>query len=631
MATVYTGTSSRVDVEYTYSQNVANNTTTITASAYLVKTANYNTWLGTGKTFTLNIGGNKKAISWVFKYSNMTLGRQYLITSHSATFTHTSAGSLTNPSITVYCATGTAGVGTVDGSLATSIPSIPRANIPTVTGRVDTGGNITIKTNSKVNAFRHTFEYTFGKLSGRISASTWIQTSVDWTVPEEFNWQLTNGVNGTGTITMHTHTGAGGAIIGSSTVNFYISIPSSVTPRLTTTITPQDDLSGKYVEGRSKAIIGINGAGYYGSSIRSTTTTVNGVLQGTGSTTQSTNLLTKSGWNDIVTTVTDSRGRSATSTNRIYVEPYTLPTISTFSVYRSDSNGTENQSGSYMRVVAKAQVSSVGGANTERQLRVRTRVSGGTWSAYTYGLPSYSPTLTHTPYASPNSSYEVEVYIGDYYGSDLRTDEIGTSFVLMDFHKDGKNMAIGKVAEAARGSLEVQGDVYLNNDVHVGGAVESTGRLNTSANLRVESYADIWGTLDVRGTSTLKRVNATSLYVGGSRVTGDEIESSGKNSNGYYVRFTDGTMHCYDYIYVTDVATTSANGSLYASNVVTWDYPADFTDRPSVTASDNITAQQVWAVPGTVGTSSYSFTFFATKSFPARGRYISVGATGRWK
>lgn len=70
-------------------------------------------------------------------------------------------------------------------------------------------------------------------------------------------------------------------------------------------------------------------------------------------------------------------------------------------------------------------------------------------------------------------------------------------------------------------------------------------------------------------------------------LTGDNylhgtIQESGNNSNGNYIKFTDGTMICYN----RETITTSINssyGSLYKSDsIILSDFPVEFIDIPSV-------------------------------------------------
>ncbi len=69
--------------------------------------------------------------------------------------------------------------------------------------------------------------------------------------------------------------------------------------------------------------------------------------------------------------------------------------------------------------------------------------------------------------------------------------------------------------------------------------------------------------------------------------SGTDIVSKGSNSNGYYVKFADGTLICH-----VDKSTSAQNqgpsaGNFYTSTAGTWTYPLAFNASPRVIAQVN--------------------------------------------
>nr|WP_217359709.1 DUF2793 domain-containing protein [Ruegeria arenilitoris] len=75
-----------------------------------------------------------------------------------------------------------------------------------------------------------------------------------------------------------------------------------------------------------------------------------------------------------------------------------------------------------------------------------------------------------------------------------------------------------------------------------------------------------------------------SVAQSGGKPTGAVIER-GSNADGDYVRFADGTQICT--VSLTTTGCTNAEGALFASDAVVWDFPAAFAVGSAVTVSGN--------------------------------------------
>ena len=123
------------------------------------------------------------------------------------------------------------------------------------------------------------------------------------------------------------------------------------------------DRFGGYVRTRSKLSVGVTAAGAQGSSISSYRTSIDGETYSGASFT--TNTLNTAGNLTLAVVVTDSRGRTASTTRTVSVLDYSPPSLSQFTAERCNAEGTATQTdGTKVRISAKASGSSVGGKNT---------------------------------------------------------------------------------------------------------------------------------------------------------------------------------------------------------------------------------------------------------------------------
>lgn len=453
--TVYQGAGGRIDLGYDYTQNIENNSTTLTVKAYVVKTnSSYYSYRQAAINFRLTVNGVDTNHSWTFDFRNQNLNQRYLITTATRTFTHATDGTKGNVPASVYCATGTSGLGTISGSTTIGIATIPRASQPslddtTVYMRDQT---VRINTNRASSVFTHTLTYSFGSASGTIA--TGVGTYHDWVPPISLASQIPNATNGLGTITCKTYNGS--TLIGTKTVSIRLYVPADIKPSVSIGKSGVDLYQSQYVQGKSKVTVTLTASGTYGSTIKSRSTTVKSgtnTISSSTSTSFTSGVINYSGTITIATTVTDSRGRTASSSTTISVVAYTGPQVTAFKAFRANSGGSANPQGAYIRITGSASISSINSTNSKTTI-LRYRAKGAsTWINATSNTSSYTPSLAATVAADENTSYEVQIYTEDYYSSSYQTSDVGTAFVLMDFNASGKGIAIGKVSE--NDSLEV--------------------------------------------------------------------------------------------------------------------------------------------------------------------------------
>lgn len=115
-------------------------------------------------------------------------------------------------------------------------------------------------------------------------------------------------------------------------------------------------------------------------------------------------------------------------------------------------------------------------------------------------------------------------------------------------------------------------------------------------------------------------------YFGGSWKDWSRIlPDRGSNLNGEYVRFPDGTMIC---TMIGTSSGSSAAGSLFASSVQTWTFPAPFVNIPVVSMAAN--RARTWGDGfGNIPTKA-ALSLLSVSAIPD-GTTYRASAIGRWK
>ena len=332
---------------------------------------------------------------------------------------------------------------------------------------VEMGKSVTISTPAVNSAYRHTLRYAFGGASGTIA--TGITSSVSWTPPVSLANQIPSATVGSGTIYCDTYSGS--TLLGTKSVSITLTVPGSVVPSAgTLSAALIDDTSGTglYVKGMGKAKLTLSGAsGAYGSSITSFTITGGG--WSASASTLTTGTLASAGNITFTATVTDSRGRKASTTRAINVIDYTKPGVAVCDVYRCDADGNRKKAGTYFAVEINASYSAITG-NT---LNITARYKKQSESSYgtAANVTNNGKTVLGGGNIGASTTYDVLVTVADKYNSlpILRT--LSTKSVLQSF-KRSAGAAIGKVAELANW-LDIAWNTRIRGNLQVDGTISS--------------------------------------------------------------------------------------------------------------------------------------------------------------
>ena len=339
---------------------------------------------------------------------------------------------------------------------------------------VEMGKAVTINTPAVNSAYKHTLRYAFGGASGTIA--TGIASSVSWTPPVSLANQIPSATVGSGTIYCDTYSGS--TLLGTKSVSITLTVPGSVVPSagtLSAALAEDTSGTGLFVKGMGKAKLTLSGAsGAYGSSITSYTITGGGWTATNGALTTGT--LASAGNITFTATVTDSRGRKASTTRAISVIDYTKPGVAVCDVYRCDADGNRKKAGTYFAVEINASYSAITG-NT---LNITARYKKQSESSYgtAANVTNNGKTVLGGGNIGASTTYDVLVTVADKYNSlpILRT--LSTKSALQSF-KRSAGAAIGKVAELANW-LDVAWNTRIRGNLKVDGGM-SDGAWNRDA------------------------------------------------------------------------------------------------------------------------------------------------------
>lgn len=339
---------------------------------------------------------------------------------------------------------------------------------------VEMGKSVTINTPAVNSAYKHTLRYSFGGASGTIA--TGIASSVSWTPPVSLANQIPSATAGSGTIYCDTYSGS--TLLGTKSVSITLTVPGSVVPSagtLSAALAEDTSGTGLYVKGMGKAKLTLSGAsGAYGSSITSYTITGGGWSATNGALTTGT--LASAGNITFTATVTDSRGRKASTTRTISVIDYTKPGVAVCNVYRCDADGNRKKAGTYFAVEINASYSAITG-NT---LSITARYKKQSESSYgtAMNVTNNGKTVIGSGSIGASTTYDVLVTVADKYNSLLIQRTLSTKSVLQSF-KRSAGAAIGKVAELANW-LDVAWNTRIRGNLQVDGGI-SDGAWNRDA------------------------------------------------------------------------------------------------------------------------------------------------------
>lgn len=417
-----------------------------------------------GATVFSRASGTKVTIS--IGTDHTTEANPVTIASGTATIPHNADGSKTL-SVSFSCAYKWVASSAWSASGTMALTQIARASQPScITYPATTenigymGDTIYIHTNRASASFTHTLRYAWGSKSGTIA--TGVGDNTKWTIPLDLATEIPNQYSGWGSIYCDTYYGS--TYIGTKSVVFKASVPSSTAPAVTITLerprTTTPAVTG-YVQGVDQLKVTISATGKYGATITSYSSTVDGAAY-SGST-YTTGILTKSGAIRVTATVTDSRGWKTTVSKDITVQAYTAPAVTSVSAYRckSATDASLNAAGAYICIKPSGSITPLGSTNGRKCTIYWKKATETGWQSKVLDMSAYTLSGYVIVSADTAASYNICVRLQDsfklidYYGSDVMSASAFIDILLAsDSDTTKKGMAIGKVAEV-EGALDV--------------------------------------------------------------------------------------------------------------------------------------------------------------------------------
>lgn len=435
------------------SQSIPNNTTTISWKLQLIATGSGRISSSVEKDWSVTVNGTKYSGTNYVSIANNTTKT---LASGSTTISHNADGKKTfSFSFSQEFAITFSGsyIGTKSGSGSGTLDTIPRTSKLTVAnGTLGTAQTLTITENA--SAFNHKLYYTCGS-SGSVyilgsASATSSSLSTSWTPPLSLSEQNTTGTSVS--ITFHLQTYNGTTLIGTFLTTKTFTIPTSVKPSCSISVTDPVGLEVKYgafVKGLSQFKVVVTPTLAYKSPIASYNTTANGSKYTAASFT--TGYLQSFGTLKVAATVKDKRGRSGSANVSKTVLDYTAPAIKSMTVRRCNADGTENDQGDHVQVLFSATVTALNDLNTAKYvLRYKKSSASSYTDTVEFSEIEDSYTVTDHEYifaAETGSSYSIELKVTDNHKTSTRITSASTGFTLMNWKADGTGMAIGKVAE----------------------------------------------------------------------------------------------------------------------------------------------------------------------------------------
>lgn len=472
MAVGYFSGDSRYYISYTVSlvkQEVNNNRSQIRRVGQMVRASGSGDYSGSPVSYYSSTGPTTIGTHY-FSFDFTGYGGPLTLIDTTQWVNHNADGTLSFTSsmfVAADLSTGTPANRQASVSFKVTLPTIPRATTPVVSGGFTTGVAKTIDLPRAVSGFTHDVSWKLGAKSGSVATGAGESTSLN--LPHSVMTELPNAASGQVEITVVTKNGA--TVIGTRAVNFSLTAGAAVVPSVTDV--DWDDANsivksniGGFVQGLSLVKGVVYADEKYGSPITSRSVVVGGQTYPENTAF----LVSGSGTVSATAQATDSRGRTGSAPTSFKVLPYSPIQIGAngWQVSRANAANVPDDNGKYLRIDLHASVSSLIVDSAEKnnlRVSVTTRPTNGAPTPRNIidaGL-SHNGAIQVEGGAQflTTQSYEVEILLTDNTSSEpvpLRT-VVGTSVVTLDLN--GDKVGVGKMHE--NGALDVSGDIHGND------------------------------------------------------------------------------------------------------------------------------------------------------------------------
>lgn len=350
-------------------------------------------------------------------------------------------------------------------SYSQALVAIPRtSSIASIVGTTF-GSPTTVTISSASTSFRHTVIYKRPD-GAMITVGEGIETICTFTTALSDSNYVPKKASSPVGIIVHTYNGS--TLVGTVEKFVTFNVPSGIVPAITNiaiTDTSQGITNrfGFFIKGKSKLRVEIVPEGAYSSTIAHQISHMNGEVHNrkvfiTGAI---------KGSGECVTTVTDTRGRTATKTVKYTVYDYFEPYIEKFEVKRCDWYGNEHDEGNCCLCTIKAVVAPAENKNTKDFSLLYKKPNESEYKSTIVSNANYTLETSYIIYdLDMDSPYEIVLQVSDYFVATRLSRMLPTAYTLVDYNASGKGIAFGKVSN--KDAFEVGMDTYLNSKLDLG-------------------------------------------------------------------------------------------------------------------------------------------------------------------
>ena len=305
-------------------------------------------------------------------------------------------------------------------------------------------------------------------------------SSQSFTISSGWLSALPNSATASATAVLYSYNG--GELVGSTSLPFTVTVPSTIKPTITAfTAVPHSSNAtaeswGVAVQGHSYLTLSVTATAGTGATVSNIAFSGHGISQNSTATTGNTATITSTGALSYTVTVTDSRGRSATQNVSVTAYAYSNPNVSSMQSVRCMSDGTASDTeGNYIKVLPVFVFSSVNGNNSLTVNKIEYKVHDSlTWTNGPTSLVSGSWSSVFGQ-ADITKTFDVRFTI---------TDALGNTFALVTVVPSVVGFALGLKNDRARfggpvkqAGLEIDWDVQIHGDLTLGSTTLTEAQL----------------------------------------------------------------------------------------------------------------------------------------------------------
>ena len=514
----------------TNSQNAANNTSNVTVKVRLVSLgSSYTINSSTSKDGSVTIDGTKYTFTFT---AGLTGNQNKTLFTKTLDITHGSDGTKTL-SVSATCYLGVTLSGTFHGNTtvsgSTALTAIPRTTPVSISGSGTFGSSKWIGHSRASTAFTVTLRYSCGTVSGTIVSKS-ATNETYWTPPKSLQNQIPKATNIT--ITVYCDTYSGNTLIGTTSTSFVCYIASDCVPVINgCEFMNGEDWGTTYYQGVNSVRLVVDDEGAYGSTITKYEYTIDGKTKTNYGYIMYTDIINTSGYKDISLTITDSRGKTAstTFTSAVYFTAYTKPQITNFTCKRMGYDENDNLVISNLGTVGYFTASGTFHSNSTSQSRkfMYKPTTSSSWTTINLSNTNYTDYQFSTSLAT-GSAYDLKFVMTDNVTSVEMQIKMQNLYPLINMNAAGNAIAFGKECNAENRFM-VMMDATFNKWVGAS-HLEVTGSFLTGSS--VISTFEGQALFKYGGNGVTTQINGGTIYMNGHNALTYDGDNSQFKING---------------------------------------------------------------------------------------------------